>query len=104
MRCRTVVVCSCLILAAAGCQSEVSGPELAAENPAAIGSVAFIQHTGPSNRCYGDIVQGIASTWPWAHDDKIDFAPPPGAVELWVQTFGPGLGVSSVRELQQLFC
>jgi hypothetical protein len=59
---------------------------------------------GPSNQCYGQIIAGISSTWPWAHNGQTDFAPPPGAVALWLQIFGPGLGVSSVRDLQLLFC
>lgn len=54
--------------------------------------------------CQGQIVQGIASTWPWAHDDKIAFAPPPGAIALWIRQFGGALGITNVRELQQLFC
>ncbi len=59
---------------------------------------------GPSNVCYGQIVAGIASTWPWAHEDKVAFAPAPGAIALWLQIFGPQAGVSSVRDLQLLFC
>jgi hypothetical protein len=59
---------------------------------------------GPSNKCYGDIASGIASTWPWAHNDKVDFPPPPGALALWIQEFGPFVGISSVRELQVAFC
>jgi len=59
---------------------------------------------GPSNRCYGEIVAGIASTWPWAHNDKVDFAPPPGSVALWIKIFGEQVGVSSVRQLQVRFC
>ena len=58
----------------------------------------------PSNRCYGAIAAGIASTWPWAHDGKSAFPPPPGALALWVREFGPGLGISSVRDLQHMFC
>jgi hypothetical protein len=58
----------------------------------------------PSNQCYGAIVSGIAATWPWAHDGHVAFPPPPGAIALWVDLFGPGLGISSVRELQLLFC
>lgn len=60
--------------------------------------------TGPSNQCYGAIVAGIASTWPWAHEGRMDFPPPPGALALWIELFGPEVGVSSVRELQLLFC
>jgi pimeloyl-ACP methyl ester carboxylesterase len=59
---------------------------------------------GPSNRCYGAIVSGIATTWPWAHNNKEAFPPPPGALPLWIQEFGPDVGVSSVRDLQVLFC
>jgi hypothetical protein len=60
--------------------------------------------TGPSNQCYGLITSGIASTWPWAHNDKVDFPPPPGSLALWIKEFGPVVGVSSVRDLQQMFC
>jgi hypothetical protein len=58
----------------------------------------------PSAACYGQIIAGIAATWPWAHEDRIDFAPPPGAVALWIRLFGDDLGISSVRQLQVLFC
>jgi hypothetical protein len=58
----------------------------------------------PSNQCYGAIVSGIAATWPWAHEAQMDFPPPPGAIALWVELFGPDVGISSVRELQLLFC
>ena len=55
-------------------------------------------------QCKGPIVAGIAATWPWAHDGKSAFPPPPGAIALWLQAFGPGVGVSSIKELQALFC
>lgn len=58
----------------------------------------------PSNQCYGAIVSGIAATWPWAHEGQMDFPPPPGSIALWVELFGPDVGISSVRELQLLFC
>jgi hypothetical protein len=58
----------------------------------------------PSNRCYGAIAAGIASTWPWAHDGKSAFPPPPGALALWIEEFGPDVGVSNVRDLQLQFC
>jgi hypothetical protein len=58
----------------------------------------------PSNQCYGAIASGIAATWPWAHDGQIAFPPPPGSLALWVELFGPEVGISSVRELQILFC
>ena len=57
-----------------------------------------------SGQCAGDITSGIASTWPWAHDGQVEFPPPPGSIALWVEIFGPDNGVSSVRELQALFC
>ena len=71
-----------------------------------VGSVAVAEaHAeGPSNKCFGQIVAGISSTWPWAHDDKAAFEPSPGSVALWIKTFGPDLGISSVRQLQLLFC
>jgi len=58
----------------------------------------------PTNQCYGAIASGIAATWPWAHDGQMAFPPPPGAIALWVDLFGPFVGVSSVRDLQILFC
>lgn len=70
----------------------------------AAGAGTALAAQGPSNKCYGQIIRGIASTWPWAHNDKIAFAPPPGAIALWLKEFGPLVGVSSVRELQILFC
>jgi len=58
----------------------------------------------PVKRCYGQLVSGINTTWPWAHFDQEAFPPPPGAIALWVQLFGPDIGVNSVRELQLRFC
>jgi hypothetical protein len=71
-----------------------------------VGSAAVTEAraNGPSNRCYGQIASGIASTWPWAHDNKAAFEPSPGSIALWIKTFGPDLGISSVRQLQLLFC
>ena len=60
--------------------------------------------TGPNNRCYGEITAGIAATWPWAHEGQTAFPPPPGSLKLWIELFGPEVGVSSVRDLQLLFC
>ena len=68
------------------------------------GASAVDATADPSNRCYGEIASGIASTWPWAHEGQAAFPPPPGSLALWVQEFGPGVGISSVRELQLLFC
>ena len=58
----------------------------------------------PDKRCYGQLVSGINTTWPWAHFDQEAFPPPPGSIALWVQLFGPDIGVDSVRELQLAFC
>jgi hypothetical protein len=103
MNIRTALgVATLAVLSTASCQSPAA-PEAAQE----IGSVSAAvgqQQTGPNNQCYGAIAAGIASTWPWAHNDKVAFPPPPGALALWVRTFGPSLGISSVRELQILFC
>ena len=90
------------VLSTASCQSPVA-PE-AAQGIGSVSAAVGQQRTGPNNRCYGEIVSGIASTWPWAHLDKVAFAPPPGALALWVREFGPSAGISSVRELQVLFC
>ena len=60
--------------------------------------------TPPTSQCYGQITSGIASSWPWAHDEQSTFPPPPGSLALWLQTFGPSLGISTVRDLQLLFC
>lgn len=57
-----------------------------------------------SASCAGRIVAGIASTWPWAHEDGAVFPPPPGSIALWIQVFGPSVGVSNVHDLQVLFC
>jgi hypothetical protein len=90
-----------LVLVVASCRNPVA-PATQDVGPA-FAAVAQ-QQTGPSNECYGAIVSGIASTWPWAHDDKAAFSPSPGSMALWIETFGPLVGVSSVRELQILFC
>ena len=70
----------------------------------AVGVFAKPAAAGPENKCNGQIIAGIAATWPWAHEQKVDFPPPPGAIALWVREFGPSVGISSVRELQVLFC
>jgi hypothetical protein len=71
---------------------------------AASAAVARDAAAKPSNRCYGEIIAGVSATWPWAHEGQTDFAPPPGAIALWLELFGPDAGVSSVRDLQLLFC
>ena len=57
-----------------------------------------------SSSCYGAVASGIASTWPWAHNDKAAFPPSPGALPLWIQDFGASVGIYSVRDLQVRFC
>lgn len=71
---------------------------------ASSGPTYDVASNGPSNQCYGAVLSGIASTWPWAHDGRMDFEPPPGAIALWIKLFGPAVGVTSVRELQFHFC
>ena len=56
------------------------------------------QETGPDNVCRGQIISGIASTWPWARNHA-SFPPPPGSLALFVELTG-----LTVQELQALFC
>lgn len=55
--------------------------------------------------CRGDIVSAIASTWPYADSrGQLEFfAPPPGALALWLQAFAPH-GVTTVQEAMDYFC
>jgi len=53
------------------------------------------------NRCYGEIISGIASTWPYAVD-KESFPPPPGALAKWIEEFLEG--EATARDVQELFC
>jgi hypothetical protein len=72
---------------------------------AAVGATARPASADPSpNACYGQVIAGISATWPWAHEGQMDFAPPPGAIALWLDLFGSEAGVSSVHDLQLLFC
>ncbi len=85
----------------AGCESQVTAPVLDTSE----GEMTPLVATADiSHRCAGEIVSGIASTWPWAHDERQAFPPPPGAIRLWLTEFGPEIGISSIRELQALFC
>lgn len=59
---------------------------------------------GPGAQCWGRITSGIANTWPWAHDGQTAFPPPKGAIALWLDIFGDQIGISTVHELQLLFC
>ena len=103
MRIRTALGVVTVALLVAGCQ-DVIAPQPADVITPAFALSSADQQTGPSNTCYGQIASGIASTWPWAHNEKVAFPPPPGALALWLETFGPGLGISTVRDLQELFC
>ena len=80
---------------------------IAAIMVAAVFSVAGSVRTASADsdaKCKGQVVAGIAATWPWAHDGRSEFPPPPGAIALWLKEFGPDVGISSVKELQALFC
>ncbi len=84
----------------AACQDPMAPEQPVADEVDAPVAVAL----SPDNKCYGQVVAGISSTWPWAHDNKAGFDPPKGAVAKWLEEFGPGLGISTVRELQILAC
>jgi hypothetical protein len=99
---RTAFTVAAVALAVASCQSPTA-PQSGVDGPA-FDATPGNQQTGPTNQCYGAIASGIASTWPWAHDGQFAFPPPPGGLARWVATFGPALGISSVRELQTTFC
>jgi hypothetical protein len=109
MRARFAAVLTVVSLSVAACEKLPTSP-VTAERPAAfgakspIGASSAVAQTGPSNQCYGAIAAGISSTWPWAHEGHSAFPPSPGAIALFVTLFGPQIGVSSVRELQLLFC
>lgn len=102
MRVAAIIPAAALALSVAACGQDVLAPQPAEQSPAFL--VTADQTTGPTNECYGEIIAGIASTWPWAHEDKVAFPPPPGSIALWVEVIGPVVGISSVRELQLLFC
>lgn len=101
MRITALCFAAALLAPTAACQ-DITAPPAPLDEPAFV--VHANQQTGPSNRCYGDIIAGIARTWPWAHEDKVAFEPPPGAIALWIELFGEELGISNVRDLQLLFC
>lgn len=97
---KPLLLSALLVATLAACQ-DVTAPEQPAAEPE-IEVMTALQ--GPSNLCYGEIVSGISSTWPFAHLDHSSFAPPRGAIAKWIDEFGAGAGISSVRELQVLFC
>lgn len=91
-----------LLLAACG-ESPTEAPLEDATLRAPV-EAAAPSETGLSARCQGQVVSGIASTWPWAHNDKAAFAPPKGSLAQWIEIIGPGLGIESVQDLEDLFC
>lgn len=69
---------------------------------AAAGAMSGSAGAQPSQHaCGGQDIAGISSTWPFAHEDHQSFAPPPGAIALWLRLFEPGV---SVRQLQLEDC
>lgn len=98
-----------LAVAISGCERLPTDPITEHSQPArAMTATAGARHdaiaTGPANRCRGDSLSGIATTWPWAHEDKSAYAPPPGSIAIWLKVLGPSIGVSTVRELQAYYC
>lgn len=98
-----------LAVAISGCERLSTDPISEHSQPTrAMTAMGTPQHDaiakGSDNRCRGDSLSGIATTWPWAHEDKSDYAPPPGSIAIWLEVLGPGIGVSSVRELQAYYC
>lgn len=73
---------------------------------ATVGITAIVGFTaGPvaADPCHGEIVgKGIASTWPFAHGDRSQFAPPKGGFAGWVELLGfegqPGAENQAIRE------
>lgn len=108
MRVRTISSAIAALMILAACDALPTGPSseppvraLSASH-AASRDVAPAVDTLPS--CSGLTVAGINTLWPWAHDDKQGFSPPPGAIALWVQDLGPFIGAQSVRDVQRYFC
>ena len=86
-----------LLLFVFACGETVTQPDAGVEDLVAVTA-------DQANQCPGQIVAGIASTWPHAHVEKGVYGPPPGAIAKWIAEFGEGVGINSVRELQELFC
>lgn len=98
-----------LAVAISGCERLPSDPISQTSQPTrAITASAGAHHdaiaTGAANRCRGDSLSGFATTWPWSHEDKRAYAPPPGSIAIWLKVLGPSIGVSTVRELQAYYC
>ena len=91
-----------LALVIVGCQN-ITAPQQPDDSRPAITVRAPNLQTGPSNQCRGAAVSEFASDWPWP-ETRAMFPPPPGAIKLFIENFGPLGGFSSVRELQEFFC
>lgn len=107
MRVRTISSAVAALMILAACDTLPTGPSN--EPPARALSASHAASrdaspTGVTSQCDGQAVALINTTWPWAHEDKGGFAPPPGAIAIWLQDLGPFLGVQTVREAQTYFC
>lgn len=75
---------------------------------AAAVSVAFtglaVGSGSVSAGCHGDIVGDIASTWPFAHEDRDEFSPPPGAIALYTEVLTPFDNPGQLNEDIKEFC
>ena len=84
MRVRVTLAIAALALSVAACQ-DLAGPVPADDT---VIQAPQARETGPDNVCRGQIISFIASTWPWAHDDKVAFPPPPGSLALALEIAG----------------
>lgn len=91
-----------LVFVTVGCQNPVAPSSPDEVRPTLTPPHVNLQ-TGQSNRCRGEAISEVASTWPWPETHE-DFPPPPGAVKLWLKILGPDAGVATVRELQDQAC
>jgi len=96
-----------LALAVVGCQNPMAPPS-ANEDRAAVFAPAVSRtdvnlQTGRANQCRGAFTSEFATDWPWP-STREQFPPPPGAIALFIENFGPIGGFSSVREMQEFFC
>ena len=73
---------------------------------AAVGITAIVGLSAGSasaDSCHGGIVaKDVASAWPYAHEDRSQFAPPKGGFAGWVEIFGyegqPGAENQAIRD------
>ena len=100
MRWRTPIVLTLAILMVGCTDGLVEPPEPTVDD--AVSGALFDVDSNPTDRdCRADITSGIASTW---HDYFETDPPPPGAVKLWIETYGHLFGIESVRDLQNWWC